>query len=150
MATRVYLAADHAGFELKEEIKKLLSTHGFEVSDLGAMRLDKDDDYPAYMRAAAEAVAKDLGSFGIIFGGSGEGEAIVANRVKGVRAAEYYGGALDIIKLSREHNDANILSIGARFVSRESAERAILLWLETKFSNEERHVRRIKEIDGSI
>ncbi|MEK7150591.1 MAG: RpiB/LacA/LacB family sugar-phosphate isomerase [Patescibacteria group bacterium] len=148
MATRVYLAADHAGFGLKEEIKKLLSTHGFEVTDVGAIHLDKADDYPVYMRAAAEAVARDVGSFGIIFGGSGEGEAMVANRVKGVRAAEYYGGALDIIKLSREHNDANILSIGARFVSREGAERAVLLWLETKFSGDERHVRRIKEIDG--
>ncbi|MEK7576835.1 MAG: RpiB/LacA/LacB family sugar-phosphate isomerase [Patescibacteria group bacterium] len=147
MPKRIYLAADHAGFELKEKIKKMLTEHGHEVVDNGAHQLTPGDDYPGYMRAVADAVARDAGSFGVLFGGSGEGEAMVANRVKGIRAAEFYGGPLDIIKLSREHNNANILSIGARFVNGEEAERAILLWLKTDFSNEERHVRRIREIE---
>ncbi|MBI4121588.1 MAG: RpiB/LacA/LacB family sugar-phosphate isomerase [Candidatus Ryanbacteria bacterium] len=143
----VILAADHAGFELKEFIKGELQSHGYAVVDKGAHALDPGDDYPPYMKAAAEEVARSKDARGILFGGSGEGEAIEANRLKGVRAAVWYGGLLDIIRLSREHNDANILSLGARFLKREEALEAILLWLETPFSGEERHRRRIAELD---
>jgi ribose 5-phosphate isomerase B len=86
------------------------------------------------------------GNKGIVIGGSGQGEAIAANKVKGVRAAVYYGGSLDIVKLSRTHNDSNILSLGARFLTQEEAIEAIKVWLETPFNNEERHKRRIKKI----
>lgn len=147
MKKRVYIAADHAGFDLKEKIKTVLLSEEYDVIDKGAREEKTGDDYPGYMRAAAEAVASDPEAVGIIFGGSGEGEAMVANRTSGVRAAEYYGGNLDVVRLSREHNDANILSLGARFLTEEEAREAVLLWLKTPFSGEERHERRIKEID---
>ncbi len=154
----IYLASDHAGFELKEKIKKFLADSGYTVEDFGAHTLDSNDDYPDFIRKAATAVANDPErSRGVVFGGSGEGEAMVANRVKGVRAVVYYGDPsvslakdgrqLSIIKLSREHNDANILSLGARFLTEEQATHAVKLWLETPFSEEERHKRRIKKID---
>ena len=143
----IYLAADHAGFELKEDIKKMLTAEGFSVVDKGAHTLETGDDYPKYMHAVAEAVAKDGDSAGILFGGSGEGEAIEANRTAGIRAVVYYGGPEDILILSREHNDANILSLGARFLSRERAREAVMLWLDTKFSGDMRHTRRNKQID---
>lgn len=139
----IYLASDHAGFVLKEKIKKILSEAGHVVKDFGALSYDPADDYPDFVRPAAEAVAKDPDSRGVVLGGSGQGEAMVANRVKGVRAAVYYGGSTDIIKLSREHNDANVLSLGARFLSNEEALKAVKLWLETPFSEEERHARRV-------
>ncbi len=144
---KIYLGADHAGFELKQKIKQFLEQAGHEAVDLGAFSLDQNDDYPDFITPVAHAVAHDLvegvESKGIIFGGSGQGEAMAANRVDGVRAAVFYGAPLDIIKLSREHNNANILSIGARFVSEEEAFAAVKLWLETSFSGDERHVRRI-------
>ena len=146
---KIYLAADHAGYELKEDIKKILADKGYDVIDKGAGQFNTQDDYPDFMRLAAVAVAGDAGSMGILFGGSGQGEAIVANRTPGIRAAVYYGGQKEIITLSREHNDANILSIGARFVSADDARQAVLVWLETKFSGEERHARRIKKIDSA-
>src|SRR3989344_220542 len=145
---KVHLAADHAGFELKEKIKQFLGGLGYEVQDHGAFELDVQDDYPDFVREAAEAVAKDPESRGIVLGGSGQGEAMVANRAKGVRAAVYYGGSEDIIKLSREHNDANVLSLGARFISGQEALDMIKLWLDTVFSGDERHKRRIRKIDG--
>ena len=144
----IHIAADHAGFELKEKIKQFLSELGYEVRDHGAFKYDEKDDYPDFIRPAAEAVAKDPESRGIILGGSGQGEAMVANRFKNVRAAVYYGGSEDIIKLSREHNDANVLSLGARFVSGQAALDMVKLWLDTGFSGEERHKRRIQKIDG--
>lgn len=143
----IFLAADHAGFELKEYIKKELVSRGHEVIDKGAFALEAGDDYPLYIKAAALEVQKTPGAFGVIFGGSGQGEAIEANRLKGVRAAVFYGGPQDILRLSREHNDANILSIGARFVYKEEALGAIILWLGIRFSGEERHSRRIRELD---
>lgn len=143
----IYLAADHAGFTLKEKIKVFLEGAGYTVADMGAYKEDANDDYPEFMTAAARAIANDLirgiDSKGIIFGGSGQGEAMAANRIDGVRAAVYYGGPKDIITLSRQHNDANILSLGARFVSEEDARAVVKLWLDTPFSNEERHKRRI-------
>jgi len=141
----MHLAADHAGFELKERVKTWLLENGFEVEDYGAFEFNQDDDYPDFILPAAEAVAKSDGDRGIIFGASGQGEAMAANRNKGVRAAVLYQYDDDIITLSREHNDANVLSIAARFLSEEEAIRAIGKWLKTDFSKEERHIRRISK-----
>ena len=147
MKPKIFLGSDHAGFELKNHIKKYLLKNGYEVEDKGAYSFDKKDDYPDFIVPVAKEVKKNLERRGIIFGASGQGEAIVANRVRGARAAVYYGNNMEIVKLSRTHNNANILSLGARFVSNEEAIKAVKLWLETDFSNEERHVRRIKKID---
>ena len=144
----IYLASDHAGFELKEKVKKFLADSGYTVEDCGAYTLSPSDDYPDFIRKAAAAVANDLEhSRGVVFGGSGQGEAMVANRARGVRAAVVYAYSEDIIRLSREHNNANVLAIGARFLTEEQALTAVKLWLETPFSGEERHERRIKKLD---
>lgn len=146
----IILAADHAGFALKEAVKKHLASNGIQAVDVGAHELVDGDDYPVYMSAAALKVAEDLSGAtkAIIFGGSGEGEAVMANRFPGVRAAVWYGGSTEIVKLSREHNDANILSIGARFVDEKAAIAAVDLWLATPFSGDERHARRNELIDN--
>ena len=151
---KIYLGADHAGFELKEKLKVWLKAEGHTVLDEGAFELDPNDDYPDFIKIVAKQVASDTSSRGIILGGSGQGEAICANRFAGVRAAVYYGlpraelgNGQDIITLSREHNNANVLSLGARFMDEEEAKRVVKLWLKTKFSGEERHERRIKKID---
>ena len=146
MKPKIFLGTDHAGFELKENIKKRLKNLGFDVEDCGAFSCNPDDDYPKFILTAARNVADNKGSRGIIFGGSGQGEAIAANKVKGIRAAVFYCDNLDIIKLSRAHNDANILSIGARFVSGQKAAEAVSLWLKTSFNGDERHKRRINQI----
>src|SRR3989344_1384098 len=112
---KIFLGTDHAGFELKEEVKAYLRKLGYEVEDRGAFKLDAEDDYPDFISAAAIEVAKNPLNKGIIFGGSGQGEAIVANKAKGIRAAVFNSNNHEIIKLSRTNNDANILSIGARF-----------------------------------
>ncbi|HEY4476548.1 MAG TPA: RpiB/LacA/LacB family sugar-phosphate isomerase [Candidatus Paceibacterota bacterium] len=151
---KIFIGSDHAGFELKEVLKKYLRDDlGYEVSDEGTFAFNPDDDYPDFVRVVAKLVAGDpTESRGIILGGSGQGEAMVANRFRHVRAAVYYGppktSELDIIKLSREHNDANILSLGARFLTEAEAKRAVKLWLEIKPSSDARHVRRIKKIDN--
>ena len=146
---KIYIGTDHAGYDLKEKLKSyLIHELGYEVIDFGANELNEEDDYPDFVRPVAEAVTDDDGSFGIVLGGSGQGEAMVANRVRGVRAAVYYGGSREIIKLSREHNNANILSLGARFLSEDEAREMVKLWLETDFSGEDRHARRIKKIDA--
>lgn len=144
---KIVLACDHAGFELKEDVKLWLMNSGSEIKDFGAVTYEELDDYPDYIRPAAEFVSSTEGSLGIIFGGSGQGEAITANRVTGVRAAVYNSNNLELITLAREHNDANILSIGARFLSPDEVKEAIKLFLETKFTNEKRHLRRINKID---
>lgn len=144
---KIYIGTDHAGFELKENLVPFLRELGHEVEDMGARSLEALDDYPDYIRPVAEAVVGNHGSRGIILGGSGQGEAMCANRVKGARAAVYYGGTVDIVVLSREHNNANILSIGARFVEMDEAKEVVRVWLETPFSGEEKHVRRIRKID---
>lgn len=147
---KIYVATDHAGFQLKEEIKKYLEEKGQEVYDCGALTLEAGDDYPEYMVRAAENVHKDAmhePSMAVIFGGSGQGEAIVANRFRHVRAIVYAGGNLELVKLGREHNDANVLSIGARFVSVGEAVQALDLFLATPFSHEERHSDRIIQIE---
>ncbi len=146
----IILASDHAGYALKEEIKAFLTEKGFKTDDMGAHAFVEDDDYPYFMTQAALRIAQDSSGFAraIIFGKSGQGEAMVANRFPGVRAVVYYGGTHEILKLSRQHNDANVLSIGAGFVSGEEAKQAVIEWLETPFSNEERHKRRIGEMDS--
>lgn len=144
----IHLGTDHAGFELKEKLKAYLKELGYKVKDHGAFEYNELDDYPDFIKLAAEEVSKNPDTDkAIILGGSGQGEAMTANRFKGVRAAVYYGGDENIIKLSREHNNANILSLGARFLNEEEAKKAVKLWLETPFSDEERHLRRIKKID---
>lgn len=144
----VVLASDHAGFSLKENIKGFLEKQGFRVEDVGAHHLDKDDDYPSYMAAAARRVAANPGGVcAIVFGGSGNGEAMVCNRFPGIRAAVWHGGKLEVVSLSRTHNDANVLSIGARFTDPDSAARAVTVWLSTSFSGDARHRRRIAAIE---
>ena len=144
---KLYLATDHAGFELKEQVKNWLAGKGeYEVVDCGAESFVDGDDYPRYISIAAKAVQPDsmhAPAMAIIFGGSGTGEAIVANRYHHVRASIYAGGNLELVKLSREHNDANVLSIGARFVNFDEAKNAIELFLGTHFSHAERHSDRI-------
>ena len=143
---KIYLAADHAGFDLKEVIKRYLIEQVREVEDMGAFILDKQDDYPDFIIPAAYKVAENpQENFGIFFGASGQGEAIAANKVKGVRAAVYYGGSLDLVKRSRSHNNANVLSLGARFLTFEEAVDAVELWLRTEFLGG-RHERRIQRI----
>lgn len=142
----IYLGTDHAGFELKEKIKQLLIKEGYQVKDFGAYQLNKDDDYPDFISRAAEAVSKNPQERAIILGGSGQGEAIVANKFPNVRAVVYYGEQQDLPQLTRQHNDSNILSLGARFLNEEEALKAVKLFLITPFSNEERHIRRIEKI----
>ncbi|MFA6476185.1 MAG: RpiB/LacA/LacB family sugar-phosphate isomerase [Candidatus Paceibacterota bacterium] len=144
---KIYLGTDHAGFELKEQIKTYLKGKGLSVEDQGAYTLDPDDDYTDYVKIVAKMVQGDEGSLGIVLGGSGQGEAMAANRYKGIRATVYYGGSKEIIKLSRDHNNANILSLGARFINFSEAKEAIDLWLATPYPADERHERRIREID---
>lgn len=144
---KVYLASDHAGFELKEALMPYLLERGFEVEDLGPKTFEAEDDYPDYIVPLGRKVVEVPGSFGIAVGLSGEGEAIAANRLKGARAVVYTGGSKDILTLSRMHNDANILSLGAKFLTPGEAKEATVAWLQTPFSAEERHVRRIEKLD---
>lgn len=146
MSKTIVLATDHAGFELKEHVKKFLLEKGFEIKDFGALEYDVLDDYPDFIIPASKFISKNK-LIGIIFGGSGQGEAIAANRIKGARAVVFYNGPDDIIKLSRSHNNANILSIGARFVDKRRAEEIINLWLSTTFE-EGRHQKRINKLDS--
>jgi ribose 5-phosphate isomerase B len=151
----IHIGTDHAGFELKEELVPMLQSLGYEVVDHGAYEFDEEDDYPDFISPVAQAVSADMDklSRGIVIGGSGQGEAIVSNKFPNIRAVVWYGNpeggdGQSIITLSREHNDANILSIGARFVSIQEAKEAVELWLETAFSGDERHIRRINKIEG--
>ena len=146
---KIYIATDHAGFEMKEALVSYLKKElGFTIADMGARENDPNDDYTDFITLAAQEISHDPdASRGVILGGSGEGEAIVANRFPKVRCAVYYGGPLDVVKLSREHNNANMLSLGARFLSLPEAKAAVKLWLETAFSEEERHIRRLRKIE---
>jgi len=145
---KIYIGADHAGFEIKEMLKKYLADLKYEVEDKGAFKYEPEDDYPDFVLPVARAVAADPENRGIIIGGSGEGEAICANRVKGARAAVFYGGNFEIIELSRKHNNANVLSLGARFIDDALAKKAVKLWLETPFEGG-RHEKRIAKIDSN-
>lgn len=142
---KVYLGTDHAGFGLKEKIKSYLQQNGYGVEDCGAFGFDKNDDYPDFVAKAAQKVSENSSSFGIVFGKSGAGECIVANKIKGIRAI--LGFNKENVELSRLHNDANVLSLGSAFVNDELAKELIRLFLETPFSNEERHKRRVDKIE---
>lgn len=146
---KILLASDHAGFELKNEILKYLESEAFSVEDLGAYSLNKEDDYPEIILPLAMRIVEDSeNTRGIVFGKSGNGEAIISNRLPGVRAIVYYGKNLEIVKLGREHNNANILSLGAGFVGAEEAIQAVNTFIKTSFSNDERHIRRNEMLDN--
>ncbi len=156
---KIYIGSDHTGFELKEKLKVFLTERGDECVDKGATSYNPDDDYPDFVVPVAESVVAEDGSIGIVIGGNGEGEAIACNRVIGARAIVFYGPVLpkqaiditgatsddeyEIVRLGRAHDNANILSLGARFISDEEAMNAVRVFLETSFSEEERHIRRI-------
>lgn len=141
---RVHVATDHAGFETKEFLVTQLRDLGYEVIDHGAHAYDAEDDYPLTVIPCAEAVVADPGSLGVVLGGSGNGEQIAANKVDGVRAALVYNEGM--AQLAREHNDANVISLGGRMQSQEDALREVLVFLTTQFSGEERHARRIAQL----
>jgi ribose 5-phosphate isomerase B len=157
--SNIFIACDHAGFALKNALIKHLGTLGYDVQDMGSAMFNLEDDYPDFVTPLAERVAATPEARGIILGGSGQGEAMCANRVKGIRAALFYGprpvtAALDIegghsedgydaVRLSRRHNNANVLAIGARFVSGDEADEAVRIFLETDFSDSPRHTRRL-------
>lgn len=145
---KIVLASDHAGYELKNQVKEFLISEGFQVEDMGAHTYNKDDNYPEIMLPVAMRVLSDSNAKAIIFGKSGQGEAMIVNRFPGIRAIVYHGKNLEILRLGREHNDSNILSIGAGFVEFEEAKEAIRLWISTPFSNDERHIRRIEQMDN--
>lgn len=142
----IALASDHAGFERKQYVYQRLVDAGYSVVDYGPTTYAPDDDYPETIRPAVRALEPQ--TCAILFGKSGQGEAIVANRYPGVRAAVYAGGSTELVTLARAHNDANALSLGAGFLSNEEAWDAVVLFLNTPFSEEPRHVRRIQSIDA--
>jgi ribose 5-phosphate isomerase B len=137
----VYLGSDHAGYELKRHLVEWLTAQGHEAFDCGPATYDGEDDYPPYVMLAAARTADDPGSLGIVIGGSGNGEAIAANKVAGVRAALAWNE--QTARLAREHNDANVISLGARMHSAKEATGFVELFLTTEFSGVERHARRI-------
>ena len=141
---RIHIGADHAGLELKAELIKHLQSKGHEVTDHGPYEYDALDDYPDFCIPAAEAVAKDSNSLGIVIGGSGNGEQIAANKVKGIRAALAWNTTT--AKLAREHNNANVVAVGGRMHSIDECKAIIDAYLAEPFSNDERHVRRINKI----
>jgi ribose 5-phosphate isomerase B len=138
---RVYLGSDHAGFELKAAIIAWLGAAGHEAVDCGPASFDPDDDYPVYVLRAARGVAGDPGSLGVVIGGSGNGEQIAANKVPGVRAALAW--TVQTAQLAREHNDANVLSLGARMYTVADAVSFVQVFIETPFSGATRHARRL-------
>ncbi|GLZ07628.1 ribose-5-phosphate isomerase [Actinomadura sp. NBRC 104412] len=138
---RVFLGCDHAGYELKEHLVGWLKANGHEPVDCGALEYDAADDYPPFVLRAAERTAGEPGTLGIVIGGSGNGEAIAANKVKGIRAALVWNA--DTARLAREHNDANVISLGARQHDLDTATEFVRLFLETPYSKEPRHTRRI-------
>lgn len=159
---KVYIGTDHAGLEFKNQLKTFLTEENHEVIDCGPETFDANDDYPDFCGAAAKGVSENPGSMGIVMGGSGQGEQMAANKFKNVRCALFYSKAIptqaidvtgaksedpfEIVKLTRQHNDSNMLSLGTRFLAIEDAKQAVKLFLETPFSNEERHQRRIDKI----
>jgi ribose 5-phosphate isomerase B len=141
---RVYLGADHAGYELKVHLVNYLAKQGYEVVDVGPREFDPDDDYPAFCLHAGAGVVGDPGSLGVVIGGSGNGEQIAANKVAGVRAALAWN--LEVAQLAREHNDANVVAIGARQHTIDEATAMVEAFLTTEFSGNARHARRIEQV----
>jgi ribose 5-phosphate isomerase B len=161
---KIYLAADHGGYELKQALITYVAELGHEAVDCGNTTFDKDDNFPDFVLKAAEQVSQNPDARGIVIGGSGQGEAMAANRVPDVRATVFYGpmkavAAVDvtgrtsddpyeIIRLGRQHNNSNVLAFGARFVTPDDAKTALKLWLETEFSGQDRYARRIDQIEA--
>lgn len=146
---KILVASDHGGFELKNKIVNYLKEEGFDVEDMGAAVYDKDDDYPEIMIPVAMRVVSDSeNTRAIVLGKSGNGEAIICNRFPGIRAAVYHGGNLEIIRLSRQHNNSNILALAGGFLNEEEAKEAVRIWISTSFGGEERHVRRNEMLDN--
>ena len=141
---RIHIGSDHAGLELKGALVEYLKSKGHEVTDHGPHQYDALDDYPDFCIPAAKATIKDKGSLGIVLGCSGNGEQIAANKVKGVRAALAW--SVETAKLAREHNDANVVGIGGRMHTIDECKAIIDAFIETPFTNDERHIRRIKKI----
>ncbi len=152
---KIFIGTDHAGYVLKEELVKALKAQGHEVTDFGAFEYKEDDDYPDFVIPVGQEVSKDPDhARGIVLGATGEGEAITANKFPHVRAVVYYGKChsvvddeADVLVRSREHNNSNVLSLGARYFTEEEALNAVNTWLTTPYSNEERHIRRLAKID---
>jgi ribose 5-phosphate isomerase B len=142
----IFIGADHAGFEAKKELKTYLKAAGFSVEDLGDLVLDQNDDYPDFIVPVAKAVTENKDSKGIVIGGSGQGEAMAANKVKGIRAAVIYDEYS--AKMSREHNNANVAAFGSRTTDIEKIKELTMTWLNTPFSREERHERRIEKLNN--
>jgi ribose 5-phosphate isomerase B len=142
---RVHLGSDHAGYEVKNQLAEVLRGDGHEVVDHGPFSYDADDDYPVFCLRAADAVARDSDSLGVVIGGSGNGEQIAANKVRSVRAALAWSD--ETARLSREHNDAQVLSIGARMHTFDEVVRFVATFLSTPFSGDERHARRIAMVN---
>ncbi|TDC36912.1 ribose-5-phosphate isomerase [Micromonospora sp. 15K316] len=141
---RVYLGSDHAGYELKVHLASYLANQGYEVVDVGPRVFDPDDDYPAFCLHTGDRVVADEGSLGVVIGGSGNGEQIAANKIAGVRAALAWN--VETAQLSREHNDANIVAVGARQHTLDEATGIVEAFLTTPFSGNERHARRIRQV----
>src|SRR4051812_20771592 len=150
---RVHIGGDHAAYELLGALVSFLESEGHEVTNHGPHTLDPEDDYPVFVLRAAEAVAADPGSLGVVLGGSGNGEQMAANKVAGIRAALCYDD--DLARLAREHNDAQVISIGARMTTPEQARSMVEVFVTTAFSQDPRHVRRLEmvstyEADGTL
>ena len=141
---KVFIGADHGGFELKEKLKVFVSNLGFDIEDLGAFQLNLEDDYPDFIIPTAQKVSQNPDSLGIVIGRSGNGEAIAANKIKGIRAAVCLTS--EMARKAKKDNDANVLSLGADYVNHSEVENIIKTFLETKFSDEKRHLRRIEKI----
>ncbi|MGC1209302.1 MAG: ribose-5-phosphate isomerase [Ornithinimicrobium sp.] len=150
---RVHIGGDHAAYEMHQDLRDWMSEQGHEVTDHGPFDYDALDDYPTFVLRAAEAVAADPGSLGVVLGGSGNGEQIAANKVQGIRAALCYN--TELATLARQHNNAHVISIGARMQTAEEARAMVAAFLGTEFSGEQRHQRRIDmmsvyEVDGTL
>jgi len=145
---KIYIASDHGGYKLKKELKKHLRSKGYEIEDLGNTELDPNDDYPDFIFPLAVRVAKEKDSLGIILGRSGNGEAITANKVKGIRAAVCL--TEEMAKKARSDNFANVLSLGADYIDAETARKVVNVFLETSFSEEERYKRRVEKLASYI
>lgn len=155
---KIYIGTDHAGYVLKEKLVSFLKVQGHEVIDKGAFDYNENDDYPDFISKVARAISEEPDDStkvrGIILGGTGQGEAMVANRFPHVRAIVYYGKVTPVVEdesgilaRSRAHNDANVLSLGARYFTEEDLVEIVNYWLHAPYSGEERHVRRLKKID---
>ena len=141
---KIFLGADHGGFALKEQIKVWLEQLNYTVSDLGATQLDANDDYPQFSFAVAKAVAGDHTALGILFCRSGAGMTIAANKIKNIRAVEVF--SVDSARSAKQHNNANVISLSADWLTFQQAQAMIQTFLNTPFNHEERHVRRIQQI----